>query len=147
MGSFEKISADLREAMSKNVVFSILLGIGVILMFIGAGCILFDDIFGYYKIFGSWLNRIVGAIDSWMFLFGALGAYAAGKWKELTIGFGVVTFAVLWQFLFGGSKYAGNLIPIGDTHYFYFRFSAFVSLLILGAVTYFLVRKVFLTKK
>lgn len=136
MNSFDKISADLREAMGKNPAFSILLGIGAILMYVGAGMTLFDSIFGYSKIFGSWLVSICYAVDFWLFVFGALGAYAAGKTQALAIGFSLMTLSLLWDFV-------DWLIP-REYRSSIFSWSTFVSLLIYGAVTYFLLKKTFL---
>ncbi len=141
MSSFEKVSADLREAMGKNVVTSIILGIGFILMFVGAGCTLFNATVGYYRLFGTgWFYDIFVALDSWLFVFGALGAYAAGKYKQLTVGFGLITLSLLWTFVDG-------LIPIGEYDYFHFYLTTFVSLLIMGVLTYALAKKTFLAKK
>ena len=135
MNSFEKISADLNEAFSKNPIFSFVLAIAPILMFVGAGLELFSATIGYGKILGTWLVRIIGALDFWIFVLGILATYAAGKFKLLTYGFAIYTAANIWNFIY-------LLIPrqyIGST----FSFSTLVNILIYGGITYYLFRKTF----
>ncbi len=89
MRLYDRISNDLEEAFSSNHFFAMILQLSPLLLCVSIVLSVISCTIGLGWVFGSFLVRIISAIDGYVFLFGALGTYAKKNSQLLFVGLAV----------------------------------------------------------
>lgn len=128
MGSIEKISYELKDFFSKQSILKVLLPLDMVLVFGGAGLILFNTLFARIDIFSGFFGGIIQALVFWGFLLGLILAFANLNLNVLYIGLFLYGATSLYSFLryikFFYTYHLVTALIFGGLGYLVFKMSA-----------------------
>lgn len=122
MRLYDKIANDLEEAFASNRFFAVILQLSPIMLCITAVLSIVSCTVGLSWVFGSFFLRLIGALDTYVFLFGAIGTYVKRNNQLLLIGLAIKIVCSVIVILRG-------IIPI---HGFWISYGEIVNVIVYG---------------